>query len=272
MAISFKSLGATPAKWERTAVITSTQSWTVPDDVSQLDVIMCGGGGGGTTPLASTNTDSKMVPGGSGSVDQKILTVTPGSTHTITIGAGGSAITATHANGINAVPIKGGDSSFGSLWTVSGAYSAGRSGNAANTNGTTSLEDVTNHLRPGGKGGAAALALHNPSTLDIHANLSKGNFGLGGPGGYGVTNLFTTGGFSYTIGERGQDGGGNGGSTGYVTNLGGGVNVFAGENGQANTGGGGGGGSQSGQNAQSIAASGGNGGSGVCIIKYWSAL
>ena len=268
MTISFKSLG-TAAKIQKTEVITSTQSWTVPADVSQIELIMCGGGAGGTTPFDSADTIQRMVPGGSGSVDWAVLSVTPGSSHTIAIGAGGSPISETEVSSINATPTKGGDSSFGSLFTVSGAYTAGRSNTGAG-NATATSTDLANHLKPGGKGGSAALIAWNSTTREAHGYMAKGNFGLGGAGGFGVRNAFpNSSNVSGGIGERGQDGGGNGGSVGYLQNVGPANVVYGGTSGAANTGGGGGGGACSANGGVQVA---GNGGSGVAIIKYWSAL
>lgn len=94
---------------EHTDIITGTSTWTAPADVRQVDVLLCGGGGGGDT----------VGTGGAGSVNQKILSVTPGTTYTITIGAGGVGA---------ASPTAGSTSSFGSLFSVAGG-GAGTSSN-----------------------------------------------------------------------------------------------------------------------------------------------
>jgi hypothetical protein len=101
MAISFSDLGGGGAsKIEKTEIITSTRSWTAPDDVTAIEVILCGGGSSG---YASPDS-SAGGGGGGGSAYYKVLTVTPATSYTITIGAGGSAPsdssgTATTGNG-----------------------------------------------------------------------------------------------------------------------------------------------------------------------------
>ena len=95
---------------ERTDFITSTQTWTAPFDVSEIEILLCGGGSGGTS-TSTTSTSSNS--GGSGSVTRSFLSVTPGASYTVTIGAGGAT------DGGN-----GGASSFGALLSINGATDA----------------------------------------------------------------------------------------------------------------------------------------------------
>lgn len=200
------------AKVQKTKIITDTQSWTVPADVSSLEVILCGGGGGG-----NHNGGAQANGGGGGSVFYNVLTVTPGSTHTVTIGAGGAINNFTSAT----------SSTFGSLMEATGA-----------------------------KGGM-------PAAAGIPA-------GLGGPGG-GMDGTSSNGrpGLS---GAFGFGGGGGASGSGGMSNAGSNGGGYGADNGSReatagapNTGSGGGGGWGSSWPAKA-------GGSGVCIIKYWSAL
>lgn len=86
---------------QKTEIIKSTQEWTAPADVSQIEVLLCGGGGGG-------NTGSTTQFGGGGSALYEILDVTPQQSYLITIGAGGAAGST------------GSPSSFGSILSISG--------------------------------------------------------------------------------------------------------------------------------------------------------
>ncbi len=207
------------AKAQKTEILTSTQTWVAPSDVSRVDVELCGGGGGGARGTI-------VHSGGAGSYNFSSFNVSPGTSYTITIGAGGNGAT---SNGAGSA---GGTSSFGALFSV-----AGGGGGTAFNGGTPA---------PGGRGGKphSIVATAQNSLVEVapHGSL------LGGAGGTGAAN-------GYSVGvSLGSNGGGNGG---WDTSL----NATAG---LANSGGGGGGGGNQ--------TNGANGGSGICIIRYWSAL
>ena len=91
---------------QKFAEFTSTGTFTAPVNVSTVEVLLvAGGGGGGGTDADSINTAGGG--GGGGQVVKKLLTVTPGTSYTITIGAGGAGASTT-SNGSN-----GSNSSFG---------------------------------------------------------------------------------------------------------------------------------------------------------------
>ena len=94
---------------EKEDIIRSTQTWTAPADVNSIEVLLCGGGGSGDATNVSTPV------GGLGSVIKSYLTVTPNTTYTVTIGAGGAA-PATGTDGLS-----GSASSFGALLSIDGA-------------------------------------------------------------------------------------------------------------------------------------------------------
>ena len=143
-------------KIKKTSFITSTQTWTAPFDVSEVEVLMCGGGGGGTTDR-----------GGSGSVDRKILSVTPGASYTVTIGAGGIANDGS-----------GSASSFGALLTVDGAQGIGQPGNMGGGGGgfdgpnLTIYFSQTDGIDGYGAGGLAGTS--NTAALAGPANSGRG--------------------------------------------------------------------------------------------------
>ena len=244
-------------KIEKVAYITSTQSWTVPADVSQIEIILCGGGGGGTDSGQATAHGGF---GGSGSAELAWLTVTPGSSHTVTIGAGGSTVS------YNGTPSAGGTSSFGSLLSVTGGYNI--TGNA--TNGTANLAIAG---RPGGRsGGKGARYFSVSGNADTTAgNLmylqsEKGLSGFGGGGGMGhpkLANIRATSWFNL----NGSDGGGSGAFQYFNGSTWTGSNATAGVA-NSGAGGGGGGGNDGGGGSGYYSAA--NGGSGVAIIRYWS--
>jgi len=150
------STGGT-AKSETSVMIKSTGTWLCPAGVTQVEVILCGGGGGGP----GLNGTIGNRNGGSGSVFYDFLTVNPGTTYTITIGAGG-------AGTVNATGNNGASSTFGALMTATG----GSGGN-------------NNNDQPAGAGlGGAASYYHNNATgSPFLFPASPGAFGLGGGGG-----------------------------------------------------------------------------------------
>ncbi len=267
MTISFASL-AGGSKYQRTVIITSTQSWVCPTGVTSIELFLVGGGGGGEYSASYYNSYNSSYNygdgggGGGGGVIQQTLPVTPGETYGITIGAGG------------AVSSDGGDSVFyDSLGTISTSYGGGKgtgmptsfpmlpkaSGGGMNTfNGS--------FYGASGGAGSAPFPLYAAASDGTHVNTYwRGVQGQpapsrnlwGGSGGPGL-NGYGSGGGAYNANTyRGMGFGG--------LNAGNSANQASDATpGKANFGGGGGGGSYNYGKAASA------GGSGICIIKYWA--
>jgi hypothetical protein len=98
----------------------SSGSWTCPAGVTRAKITVFGGGGGGTF----SGCDGK---GGLGGVGWNYFTVTPGTTYTVTIGAGGAGVTTGTSNA-------GGTTSFGALISATGGGST--NGGADGINGS----------------------------------------------------------------------------------------------------------------------------------------
>lgn len=171
---SFKDvLSSQLQSFQKTDIVKSTGTWTAPRDVSKIEVILCGGGGGGTDSNA-----------GGGSAFHDFLDVIPGSSYTITIGAGGAAGTGN--------PTSGTDSTFGALLTATGA--AGR--------------------LPGGLGGYGEQlgAIDDPVAdfgyYQLKISGYDENYGRGGSkgGNNGVANTGQGGGIVTTTGSSGGSG------------------------------------------------------------------
>lgn len=242
--------------------IVDTSSY--PYDVEY--VVVAGGGGGGTTRGGGAGAGGyrSSVSGensGGGNSAESVLTVTPGTTYTVTIGGGGAGgIYSPGTPGSN-----GSNSVFGSITSTGGGRGGGRQSGAsqsggsgggggsdyfsgsAGTSGQGYAGGTTSFTNYGAGGGGAAAVGQSVSSA-------------GGNGGTGVASSITGssvtragggggGAYSGTAGTGGAGGGGNGG-------LGGGNTGSAGT---VNTGGGGGGGGDD--------ASGGNGGSGVVLLR-----
>lgn len=200
MGIDIIGGGLAPSKIFKTDVIRATSAWICPADVTTAEVTVIAGGGGGAMRGVHYG-----ATGGNGSALQDWLTLTPGASYTVTIGAGGAG----------APP------------------GAGGSGNNASAGGTSSFAALL--VAPGGNGGSYSAGL----SIGVGSGKGLGGFSSGGgqhiyAGSYGLA--WVTNPESGVLGLAG-----GGGSILIPTGMpgvGGGGNI--GEAGLANTGGGGG--------------------------------
>lgn len=251
-------------------VFTASDTWTVPEGVTQVSVLIVAGGGGGSAPYGGG--------GGGGVLYAEDVSVTPDDEIAIVVGAGGPG--ATFASG-GVDGSSGGNSSFGDLIAFGGggggrnnglsggsgggagratAQSTGGSGTAGqgNSGGNSSATGGGNIASGGGGGGAGGAG-------------QNGGNGVPGAGGVGLEfPEFASFGGS-PPGWFGGGGGGGGASTPSGGGSGGAGGGASGSNNTstptaatANTGGGGGGGGWAGGNF----GSGGAGGSGIVIVRY----
>jgi len=98
----------------RVQVFNSSSTWTAPAGVTSVNVAMVGGGGGGGYAMQSTTSGSTSNAGGGGGgggVVRGTVSVTPGTTYTVTVGAGGAGGSGTTTSPV--VSQSGGYSSFG---------------------------------------------------------------------------------------------------------------------------------------------------------------
>ena len=249
-----------------------------------------GGGGGAGGGSGSTGASGPCATGGGGGGGAEqtamIVTITPLTPYTVTIGAGGGAV-GTDTDGSN-----GSDTTFGALATFCGA--AGGIQGAVNTSAsvasalgggpvrllsnailsTRTLIDTQGLvLRSPGSGGAGR---NDPSNVGV-----SGLAGTGSVQGFAGGNGAVKGATSGTANGGGGGGGGGGGPGGLGGNAGtggGGGSVGSGGNGNPGTaggvnagagGGGGGGGGQctaGGANAPGTGGGGGAGGSGKLVV------
>ena len=166
-----------------------TYTFIVPEDITEITVEVWGGGGRG----GARNSNGVGGGGGGGAYSRSVLSVTPGSTHSLRVGAGAPG------NRVNN-PANGGDSWFGSASTV-----MARGGISVNRNVAT-----------GGAGGAADAGFG-----DVRFSGGAGANGFTGGGGQAAHG--GGGGSSAGIAENGVsgfgitggtalEGGGNGGN------------------------------------------------------------
>lgn len=251
----------------------SGQSWTCPQGVTSVAVLVVAGGGGGGSGTGGGGG------GAGGVIYNSSYSVTPGSSYSIAIGAGGQGSINNSTQATN-----GGNSVFDTLTAIGGGYGGNESAVAGQRNGNSGGSGGGGTYN--GTGGAGTVGQGNNGGTGISGSNRWSGGGGGGAGAVGQAGQSFTGGnggngLAYTISgitayyggggaggvqsssggtvTRGRGGAGGGGdstpdNTGSQTSIG-----FSGANGT------GGGGAGSGDSSSSIA---GNGGSGIVIISW----
>lgn len=276
---------------------TGSTTWRAPTGVTSVEaLIVAGGGGGGAWVGAGGGAGGVILKTGASA-----LTVTPGSSYTVAVGAGGAGATKSGSSAsVTSFGVNGSDSTFstetaiggghGRSWTETtpantggsggggsaNTYNAGAAGTAGQGNaGGTGIADMTistNNGHPGaGGGGAGQVGADVAGTAagkggdGISTNISGTTTWYGGGGGggiHGVSTAYSDG----TVGAGGNGGGGSGAGP-YRTNYGVVMTTsVTGQAGTANTGGGGGGAGAPSINGYS--STGGAGGSGIVVVSY----
>lgn len=152
-----------------TFTLPGSSVWTVPSCAEQICVELWGGGGGGGNYYNSAGGSGGG--GGGGAYGQGCYAVTPGSSHTVTVGAGGTICSScTGAGGT------GGTSSVGTLiYAYGGNGGAGGAGGAGGTGGTsTGTTSIT------GQDGTAGSGSGCNNTMGRGGNGANGGAGGGG--------------------------------------------------------------------------------------------
>lgn len=259
-------------------VFTSSGTWVCPAGVTWVIVYAAGGGGGGTSGGGRNNSAAGGGYGGCGGGGNALMPVpiqvVPGTSYTITVGAGG-------AGGASQSPVpdgntkpnpgsNGSDTSFGALQTWIGAL-GGRDQPYTGTNSVRSdgmymrsLQSTATWAPFGGYGGGMAVGTTATAGIPGHRNWmnSTGNNGTasgtfvnnGGAGGGGMDGIEYPG-----INGAGGTGGNNNGWN-PNTNVGGSP--------AANSAAGGGGGGGASSAGGSEGATGGTGGSGLLVVTW----
>jgi hypothetical protein len=180
-------------------------NWTAPAGVTSVSyLVVAGGGGGGSGNISSGRTRSGGG-GGAGGTLYGSLSVTPGTSYAIAIGAAGTGSTSESVWGTN-----GGNSTFASIVSYGGGgggSSSNEAGQAGGSGGGAATTDIGGAASPAGQGNAGASGGPN-----------SGSFYGGGGGGASSAGSTTTGGSGYVTAISGSSTtygiGGNGGSSG----------------------------------------------------------
>ena len=173
-------------------------SWTCPAGIEQIYVVCVGGGGGGQ------NYTSSAGGGAGGGLGWKIMSVTPGQSYNVQVGAAGL-----RSPSSSTVPAgDGGDSYFGSMATVAGLGGQGGRYSSAQSIGGSYVGDG------GGQGGSII-------TYGSYASGGGGAGGYYGNGGNG--SIYNVAGLD---GNGGGGGGGGGSGSADTAGAGGGVGIL----------------------------------------------
>lgn len=271
-----------PLPTNRTVDFTSSGTWTCPAGVYSAEFLVVGAGGGGGGTDCSVNTRSAAGGGGGGgAVKYGTLAVTPGSTYTITVGAGGAGgnalaganggISEVLLSGTSLIRCYGGGGGLG--FTALDASSSPTP--AAGPVGGNGIANTNAQSSAAGGAGSISQGFYVGSTI---ANLAEAGFPKAQASTSSPTAVRTVGWYGYNGYGSGGSGGGwdtvtlgadvkspnNGaGAAGYGENVAG---AYNGSN--ATIAGCGGGGSTS--YLTTNAGTGGNGANGLVRITYFA--
>ncbi|ENF7816152.1 hypothetical protein ABR157_001915 [Enterobacter soli] len=209
-----------------------TFSFTVPAGVTTLYLSGCGGGGGGGggggAPDSTSKTSSSGGGGGAGISTYSLpVTVIPGATYSVVIGAGGNKGNGGGAGGDGFNGGDGGDTSFGTLLTLLG----GKGG----IKGLAAIGALPNPI--GGDGGfpggsAGTTGSINSIVPSVGGGGGSGPFGTGAGSSRGSTGQGSSSGSGVSSPSPSGFGAGGGGGAGTL-----GATNTAGNNGTPGTGG-----------------------------------
>jgi hypothetical protein len=193
-------------------------SWTAPAGITRVILVGQGGGCGGAGGPNKNNASNSESGGGTTPVMQEVVVV-PNTTYTVTIGAGGAGGAGGTGGGDGGDGTKGGDTTFGSLFTFYGAI---RNSYSGHTSTNSAWYDGHVIVNSGVGSGRFANSGYNAQQVDTAASPSAWNGGNNGSPGYYYDDGGT--GASGGIGGDGSSSGtGSAGSAGLWYGAGGGM-------------------------------------------------
>jgi hypothetical protein len=251
---------------ESTETISFTTAAPITSSLEYL--VIAGGGGGGSRHSGGGGAGgyrSSVIgaASGGGASAEAVMSVSLGSTYTVTIGGGGAG---NPNGGSGQSGSSGGSSSLGSITSTGGGFGGGNfvtGGNGGSGGGG-------GYCPSGGEGGNGTSGQGYSGSWGCSDYDGGGGGGAGGGGGNNVSRAGGSGVSSPITGSSVTRAGGGGGGSwsagGGAGGAGGGGNggSGAGSNATANTGSGGGGGGGSGGNGYG----GGNGASGLVVVRW----
>ena len=219
-----------------------TYTWVAPPDVTSVSVVAIGGGGGGSASTSGSSDVSWGAGGGGGLGWKNNISVTPGQSYTVVVGAGGTGAPSSPQTTPEGQGGAGGDSYFISDTTVKGGGGTGDwgvGGNFVGDNQNVGNSSQYNGRNGGygsqsiGAGGAGAAGYSGIGAGDGRGGTSASGGGSGsgnvggqspagdpytyGPSGGGGTGIYGEGATGFNGNNNtpgGTTGGGQGGSGG----------------------------------------------------------
>ena len=193
--------GTPPPNGQQAYTTPGTYSWTAPAGVTSVSVVAVGGGASGA--LNNSTSGNTAIAGGGGGLGWKNnITVVPGQTYTVVVGAAGSkhygasSYTGTvYGNRgedsyfINTTTVKGGGAGVGATAEVGGTYVGDGGGNGGNGRG-----GWQQNIGAGGGAGGYSGNGGNGTSYSSQYSDSNGSGGGGGGGG-GVVDSSTSSGY-----------------------------------------------------------------------------
>lgn len=168
------------------AVVTSSQTWTIPAGVTKLKVTVVGGGGNGGN---GSGARPRASGGGGGGAAIKYFTnLTPGNTLTVTVGsAGGTSSVASGTQTISTISATGGANGANALNSAAGGNGGIGSGGTLNIGGSGGGAAETSTLFSG-HGGNSIFGGGAAGRANDDSNGNPGRqYGGGGGGATGET-------------------------------------------------------------------------------------
>lgn len=213
-------------------VFNSSGTWLCPAGIKTVMVLGMGGGGAG-----GSATNNEGACGGIGSGERMIfIQVVPGTSYTITVGAGGVANTSAAYGG------HGGDTSFDSIETFPGSHGGWWGGSPSGHLSGQMIPADSDFMVPNNNGGFPTFS----DSSNDETSPTSGSINGWGVGAHGTV--------VYT-----GNGGGGGGAGGRANGADGGALDTSGDNAPANSGAGGGGCGMTSLAARKLGGAGGSG-------------
>jgi len=181
-----------PSTGQQAYTTPGTYSWTAPAGITSVCVVCVGGGGSGTVRAQYTGSTTMAGGGGGGLGWKNNISVTPGRSYTVVVGAGTPSVSYPSGTNPTAPSTAAQDSYFISTSTVKGGAGGNSTLSSAGAGGT--------YVGDGGGNGGAGGAK------------SGQNSGSGGGGAGGYSGNGGNGGAGPANGTAGAGGGGGGGA------------------------------------------------------------
>ncbi len=167
----------------------SSTTWTVPDGISRIRIILIGAGGGGQCNSGDQGCSTGGAGGGAGGYVNAVINVTSGQSMTLTIGNGGEGACENVNGGIDYLPGDNGEDSSvsqnGTILVVANGGAGGASGTGG-PGGAASINNGTGITRNGGEGQSVSYGTDIGGTGGAVSALGGATFGRGN-GGKGST-------------------------------------------------------------------------------------